>query len=379
MTTPPPTSTGRPRSRGSSRCSTEAKNASRSAWRMEATGPAYTNTCSHTPSLSVRSRVAVPGVGGHAPGPQLVLADPHRRLGAGQVVDHLDVAGQHELRHPRLEERKQRVGIEGCGIAHDQGHHHLVVTERGGHTDRGALRNVGVLGDEGLHLEGRDVLAPAADGVAQTVDEVVPAVVVAPERVTGVEPPVAPGGRGLLGHLVVSDVQRPRLGAADDQLADLAGGHRLVVLVDDAHLRPRVVLAAATAVLPRPVVPAGGDRHAGLGLPVPGRRTHAEAGLELLDLRDHRPQDHVAQRRVAVGVVGLGRPEQRGHRTHQGRGHAAGLADVVPELGGAEPVAEHEAAAPHHCVVERRTPAVVEQGHRAVQAVPDAERVVRDP
>src|SRR3954454_7890778 len=33
-TTPPPTSTGRPRSAGSSRCSTEAKKASRSAWRM---------------------------------------------------------------------------------------------------------------------------------------------------------------------------------------------------------------------------------------------------------------------------------------------------------------------------------------------------------
>src|SRR3954449_1912300 len=44
MTTPPPTATGRPRSAGSSRCSTDAKNASRSAWRMDA----RTNTCSPT-------------------------------------------------------------------------------------------------------------------------------------------------------------------------------------------------------------------------------------------------------------------------------------------------------------------------------------------
>src|SRR6185312_15341443 len=139
MTTPPPTTTGRPRSRGSSRCSTEAKKASRSAWRMEATVPSYTNTCSHTPSLPSGPGVAVPGLGGHAPGPELVLADPHRRLGAGQVVDHLDVAGQHELRHAGREEREQRVGIERGAIAHDQGHHHLVVAERGGHTDRDAL------------------------------------------------------------------------------------------------------------------------------------------------------------------------------------------------------------------------------------------------
>src|SRR3954471_21395408 len=45
-TTPPPTATGRPRSDGSSRCSTEAKNESASAWRMLASD-LDTNTCSH--------------------------------------------------------------------------------------------------------------------------------------------------------------------------------------------------------------------------------------------------------------------------------------------------------------------------------------------
>src|SRR3954454_5701387 len=47
-TTPPPTATGRPRSAGSSRCSTEAKNESASAWRMLASDD-DTNTCSHRP------------------------------------------------------------------------------------------------------------------------------------------------------------------------------------------------------------------------------------------------------------------------------------------------------------------------------------------
>src|SRR4051794_39090682 len=46
MTTPPPTITGLPRSPGSSRCSTDAKKASRSAWRIVAAPD--TNACSHT-------------------------------------------------------------------------------------------------------------------------------------------------------------------------------------------------------------------------------------------------------------------------------------------------------------------------------------------
>src|SRR4051794_20401142 len=45
MTTPPPTIVGFPRRLGSSRCSTEAKNASASACRIDAA--AGTNVCSH--------------------------------------------------------------------------------------------------------------------------------------------------------------------------------------------------------------------------------------------------------------------------------------------------------------------------------------------
>src|SRR5215207_7159692 len=46
--------TGRPRSLGSSRCSTEAKNESRSAWRIAASPDA--NACSHTPRTGPADR-----------------------------------------------------------------------------------------------------------------------------------------------------------------------------------------------------------------------------------------------------------------------------------------------------------------------------------
>src|SRR3712207_8468722 len=54
-----------------------------------------------------------------------------------------------------------------------------------------------------------DVLAAAPEGVLVAVDEVVPAVLVAAERVTGVEPEVAPRLDGLLRHVVVAVADGP--------------------------------------------------------------------------------------------------------------------------------------------------------------------------
>src|SRR3954469_8275459 len=100
MTTPPPTITGRPRRAGSSRCSTDAKKASRSACRMVALD---TNTCSHPDgwraSPGSGRGLAVPGGDGDAAGAQFVLAHAHRRFRTWQVLDHLDVARHHEARH----------------------------------------------------------------------------------------------------------------------------------------------------------------------------------------------------------------------------------------------------------------------------------------
>src|SRR3712207_8033736 len=83
-----------------------------------------------------------------------------------------------------------------------------------------------------------DVLATAPEGVLVAVDEVVPAVLVAAERVTGVEPQVAPRLDRLLRHVVVAVAAGPRVHRADDQLADLADGDLAVGLrVDEADVR----------------------------------------------------------------------------------------------------------------------------------------------
>src|SRR4051794_36358331 len=96
----------------------------------------------------------------------------------------------------------------------------------------------------GLDLERGDVLTAPADRVLHAIDEEKLAVLAHAEGIAGVEPAVAPGaGRGF-GVLVVAVVHRPRPVGAHDQLADLAGRHLAVVLVDDARLDSRAWLAA---------------------------------------------------------------------------------------------------------------------------------------
>ena len=73
-----------------------------------------------------------------------------------------------------------------------------------------------------LDLVGADVLAAPSQGVLVAVDEVEPAVLVAAQRVAGVEPQVAPGLEGLLGHVVVAVAAGPRVHRPDHELADLA-------------------------------------------------------------------------------------------------------------------------------------------------------------
>ncbi len=205
-------------------------------------------------------------------------------------------------------------------VAQHDAHLHLVLRVLGRHRERGGLDHVGMLVHEGLDLERRDVLAPSADGVLDAVDEVVVAIAVDRERVAGVEPTVLPRRGRRLGLAVVATVDHPWLTRAHDELTDLVGGERLVVLVDDLHLvarPPRAELAAAPVV--RELVAVGRERRADLGHAVAGSDLHAEAPLELVDLRHERAHHHVAERRV--GVVGLlGRHHQeRRHRARPGR------------------------------------------------------------
>ena len=170
--------------------------------------------------------------------------------GRSSTTSH--VARQHEARHPRLEEREQRGGVERRQRrARSPRPAPRPRRARAGTPIAAHSSTVVVLGDRGLDLERRDVLAAPPDRVAHAVDEVVPAVLVDAERVAGVEPAVAPRRRPS----APASCSSPTLSAHGSGLRttsspDLAGRNRLVVLVDDAHLGPRVVLAAAAAVRP---------------------------------------------------------------------------------------------------------------------------------
>ena len=296
----------------------------------------------------------------------------------GKSATTVHVARQHELRQPAGEERQQVAGIE-AGIVDDDDRHHLIVTELGAHPDRGALAYRRMLRDGRLDLEGGDVLAAAADRVVHPVDEVEVAVLVFAERVAGVKPAAAPGFGGAVGHPVVAEVQRTWLVAAHDHLADLTGWERLVVLVDDADLVVRPGQPPPAAGLPRPVVPAGGDGCADLGLAVADGDLHAEAPLEVGDLRDHRAEDDAAYGVVGIVVARRCGVEQRGERADESERDAPEAAHLVPHARRAELVARHEAGAAREHVVEARAARVVEQRHRRVERLAGGEHVVRHP
>src|SRR5262249_35373765 len=156
-------------------------------------------------------------------------------------------------------------------------------------------------------FEARDVLTPAADAVAQAIDEVVPALVVVFDCVTGVEPTVAPRFDRLLRVVVVADVQRPRLARAHNELADDIGPDRFVEGIDGADLMPGVAVTRSTARRPRPMIPRCRERAANFGLTVGRAHAHAEATLEVQHFRDHRADYDRLQ--WIVGVVG---PRWRG-------------------------------------------------------------------
>ena len=76
------------------------------------------------------------------------------------------------------------------GPGHDRDHH-VVLGELARHAEGRGVEHLRMQLDDLLDLEGRDVLAAAADGVGAPADEVEVAVVVAAREVAGVEPQVA--------------------------------------------------------------------------------------------------------------------------------------------------------------------------------------------
>ena len=176
----------------------------------------------------------------------------------GSSGDDADVARHHEVRHARHQEADQLGRIERArrrpattAASTSSSANSL------GTATAAASRTAGWAHDLGLDLEGGDVLAAPADRVLHAVDEEELPVRVDAEGVAGVEPAVAPRrARSPPGLLVVAVVHRPGPVGAHDQLADRAGRHLAVVLVDDARLdagaRPAAGAERRRVARPRP-------------------------------------------------------------------------------------------------------------------------------
>ncbi len=116
----------------------------------------------------------------------------------------------------------------------DHGQGHLLAEALVGDAEHGGLVHAGVLVDGGLDLGAVDVLAGAQDHVLGPVLDVDEALVVEAAEVAGAQPAVDVDDLG--GGLGLVPVAADQVRAPEPDLADLAGGDRVAVVVDD--LRP---------------------------------------------------------------------------------------------------------------------------------------------
>ena len=230
-----------------------------------------------------------------------------------------------------------------------------------------------VLEDGLLDLVGADVLAAPAERVLVAVDEVEPAVLVAAQRVAGVEPEVPPGLDGLLGHVVVAVAARPRVDRPHDELADLADRDLAVGLgVDQPDVEPLRVLQSGCARGPRHAV-GRHDRRAGLGeAERVEERLDAVPLLELVDDRARRRRRvHGPELVVPVVVARRLLPGEVHHHADEVGDGDAGVAHVVDPPAGAELAADHRAATrdDHRVDGHERRVAVEQRRGREVDVV----------
>ena len=165
-------------------------------------------------------RFAIPGAGRDAALAQLVFL--HLAvLGRRQRVDELDEARHREAGEPRPAEFAQRAfGEFAARPAHDGGHDFVFGQFRRHRKDRG-FADVRMAEQHLLDLEGRNILAAAADGVLQAVDETKISVPVAHDAIAGVKPAVAERLGGLVGHGEIAGGEGERLVGVHDQFAGL--------------------------------------------------------------------------------------------------------------------------------------------------------------
>src|SRR5215216_4032661 len=115
-----------------------------------------------------------------------------------QLVDNPQIARDRERRDPSLTPSPQFLGRHWPGRHHYREDLILPRLHISRYADDRALGDGRVAEDRLLDLVRADVLATPAQRVLVAVDEVEPAVLVLAQRVTGVEPQVAPGLDGLL-------------------------------------------------------------------------------------------------------------------------------------------------------------------------------------
>ena len=185
-----------------------------------------------------------------------------------------------------------------------------------------------------LDLARIDVVAAADEHVVLAVENVDEAVLVHASDVAGMEPTVAESLGGLFRAVPVTGHE---LGAAADDLALLAGGHRPVVIVEDCHVDGGIgPPARAHAVVV--FRPEEGDHHGGFRLTVGLCEDRAEAGHGTLQEARRDRRGAVADALEAeVGGLQRGLLHDHGqHGRHQKRVGRARLRRHGDEAGGVE-------------------------------------------
>ena len=248
--------------------------------------------------------------------------------------------GSFQRDEPLAAAGAQAGGVDAVAVgAADDDRCDLLGTQRVGHTEHGAFGDARLGSDHLLDFLGADVLARALDHALDPADEEQPAVLVEGALVTGADPAV---DERLRARLLVLEVAEHHVTVAEGDLAALATGNRLQLVVEDADLDPLHRRAdVARAELPAVAGLAPDAEGAGLGHPPDGRQVDAEAGGEagVVGVGDDQAVAVLAGRRCVTlrlhQEVEVGGEEDREGGVVEG--------DVLPEARRAEAVDDVQA------------------------------------
>lgn len=133
----------------------------------------------------------------------------------------------------------------------------LTVFGRGGHA-RG-LEYIRIGHDLPLHFKTGDVFPATANGVFLPVCKEIVSFLVTIKQIAGVKPAVSPCMGSLFGATPVPGIQFPWTIRSYDKFADLSGGYRDVVVINQPYLGSRPHFAAASRMRDGTCAQYGGD------------------------------------------------------------------------------------------------------------------------